>query len=170
MACTPDGIKLLTVGVDDKALVWDLVSRQPLMALGRALNACFSVAVSADGERIAPGTSDGLIRTWNVRTCQELVTSAKQAVEGALTSLGGGVLKGSRAWLFYRRMEAPRYRSRAQRSASGTRHLGGRTRRRRQGRRRRGLSRQWGRCLNEADDPAIFLPAYSPNRRGYAFC
>jgi len=71
----PDGKRLVTVGWDSAAKLWEVQTQRELRSFGRTLNSFHSLAVSPDGQRIVAGTwGDLLIKIWNPTTGQEVAT------------------------------------------------------------------------------------------------
>jgi WD40 repeat protein len=74
LAFTPDGKTLLSAGEDGKVYIWDV----PGLKLRRTLDGHGwigrSMALSADGKRVALGTAYNAIRLWDVETGKELFT------------------------------------------------------------------------------------------------
>jgi len=67
----PDGARLVSVGGDGLAQIWDPEARgQPLHTLAGRSGAGYSVAVRPDGHQIATGGEDGMVRTWDPATGQ----------------------------------------------------------------------------------------------------
>ncbi len=97
-AFMPDGKRLVTVSDDCTATLWELETQQKtpqkVQPFGRTLNAFFSVAVSPDGQRIAAGTADRLIKLWSPRTGQQVATlkGVNDWVEPSQHNLGDQIL------------------------------------------------------------------------------
>jgi WD40 repeat protein len=58
--------------VDATAKLWDIETRREVGSFTRTLNAFYSLAISPDGQRIAAGTADGLVKIWISSTGQEI--------------------------------------------------------------------------------------------------
>jgi WD40 repeat protein len=69
---SPDSGRLVTVGNQKMAKVWDAETGQPLLRLrGHRHQIMWSVAYSPDGRWIATGGSDNMAKLWDARTRQE---------------------------------------------------------------------------------------------------
>lgn len=65
-AFSPDGKRLLTVGDDNLARIWDVTPVGQPVRLGTLGNAIKTIAFSADRSRLAAGAEDGSAALWNV--------------------------------------------------------------------------------------------------------
>lgn len=65
VAFSPDGRFLVSVGDDNKVIVWDFVRRKPLATFDDHTDAVTTVAFSPNGEWIATGSEDSTIIIWD---------------------------------------------------------------------------------------------------------
>ena len=65
---------LASASWDGTAGLWDLAAGQRSATLRAHLLGVNTVAFSPDGQRLAGGTGDGLIKLWNVADHQEVLT------------------------------------------------------------------------------------------------
>jgi WD40 repeat protein len=72
VAFSPDQPLLITGGFDREAVIWDLMSRRPIISLQHP-DQVQSVAFSPDGALLATGSAS-LVRLWDARTHQPLRT------------------------------------------------------------------------------------------------
>jgi len=70
-AFMPNGNRLVTIS--DEGRLWDVESQPELVSPGQVWSGGLSVAVSPDGQRIAVGTADGLIKISSPTDGQQLV-------------------------------------------------------------------------------------------------
>jgi WD40 repeat protein len=86
VAFSPDGRRLVTAGQDGVVAAWDAATLEPVEAADGAGGPEFkgrtkrivpwtSVAISADGEWVAAGSSAGLVRVWEAATAEESFTA-----------------------------------------------------------------------------------------------
>ena len=54
--------------------IWDSVTGKELFALKGHTNGVASVAFSRDGQRLASGSGDGMVKLWDCATGKELFT------------------------------------------------------------------------------------------------
>jgi len=66
LACTPDGARLVSVGNDGAAMVYDLQARRRLAVSALHATGIAAVAISADGTRVLSAGHDGALRLWRV--------------------------------------------------------------------------------------------------------
>ena len=66
LACTPDGTRLVSVGNDGAAMVYDLQARRRVAASVLQASGIAAVAISADGTRVLSAGQDGALRLWQV--------------------------------------------------------------------------------------------------------
>ncbi len=64
VALTPEG-RAISGAADGTVRVWDMLSGRQLLVIDEAEQGAWAVAVSADGERIAAGCKDGVIREFS---------------------------------------------------------------------------------------------------------
>ena len=62
---SPDGALLATGGWDGMVILWDVLTREKIIAFGHT-DAIRSVSFSPDGTTLAAGGEDGTILLWNV--------------------------------------------------------------------------------------------------------
>jgi len=72
LALLPGGQTLISAGPDLR--FWDVPTRHETQILNPGAGGFFSIALSADGHRLAVGAGDGLITIWDVVSRQELAT------------------------------------------------------------------------------------------------
>jgi WD40 repeat protein len=71
VAFSPDGTRLAGAGAGKAVLVWDMRTRQQVLALSGHAGPVFAVAFSPDGTRLATASSDNTVRVWNAATGEE---------------------------------------------------------------------------------------------------
>jgi WD40 repeat protein/DNA-binding winged helix-turn-helix (wHTH) protein len=92
---SPDGRFLLTAGLDQEALIWDIVTGQVVSRFGGHAEGISWADYSPDGNRIVTASVDGAVRVWEVSTgrlINELrghTEPNKQAVNHAIFSPDG---------------------------------------------------------------------------------
>lgn len=74
VACSADGRRLASSGVDGTVRVWDAATGRPLFVFDQPTNRVSSVAFSSDGLRIAAGDWDGKVHIWDATSGQVLET------------------------------------------------------------------------------------------------
>ena len=78
VAFSPDGRRLATSTLNQKALVWDAATGQLLLTLSGHTGGVGAVAFSPDGLHLATASEDGTARVWNIGPDQELLTVAAE--------------------------------------------------------------------------------------------
>ncbi len=73
-AFSSDGARVLTAGMDGKAILWDAATGTPLSEFGGHSMGVSRVAFSPDNTRIVTASYDGTARVWDVATRQVLAT------------------------------------------------------------------------------------------------
>jgi WD40 repeat protein len=73
-AFSSDGTRVLTAGMDGKAILWDAASGTALSEFGGHSMGVSRVAFSPDNLRIVTASYDGTARVWNVATREVLTT------------------------------------------------------------------------------------------------
>ncbi len=66
LACTPDGTRMVSVGTDGTAMVYDLRARRRIAVAALHASGIVAVAISADGARVLSAGLDGALRLWRV--------------------------------------------------------------------------------------------------------
>lgn len=74
VAYNPDGCRILTGSLDNRAKVWDAQSGQCLLTLQGHSSRVSSFAYSPDGGRILTGSVDGTAKIWDAQKGQCLLT------------------------------------------------------------------------------------------------
>lgn len=89
-AFSPDGRHVLSGGLDNEIILWDIASGKRLRSLLGHLAAVESVSFSPKGDRIFSGSSDGTVRMWNLAGQQTVLLAAGESHEDwlALTPAG----------------------------------------------------------------------------------
>ena len=72
LAFTPDGSRLVSVGMDNEPEVWDTATGERLMLLEGHWYNVVSTAVSSDGRLIATTSPDGMMIIWDSQTGEQL--------------------------------------------------------------------------------------------------
>ena len=67
-AVSPDSKTFVSVGADDKAVVWDILSGTRQLTFEKHEDDITSVAFSPDGRQVLSGSLDGIALLWNVET------------------------------------------------------------------------------------------------------
>ena len=76
VAITPDGKRVLSVGADRTAILWDLKTGRPVHPPFVHPNSLRGVAITSDGRSAAIGCNDGLVHFWNLDDGTEAGTFA----------------------------------------------------------------------------------------------
>ncbi|MCB9265028.1 MAG: WD40 repeat domain-containing protein [Lewinellaceae bacterium] len=103
VAYNPDGCRILTGSLDNRAKVWDAQSGQCLLTLQGHSDWVRSVVYSPDGGRIVSGaggvgSDDGTVKVWDAQTGQCLLTlqgHSSWVMSVAYSPDGGRILTGS---------------------------------------------------------------------------
>ena len=74
MAFSPDGRRIVTVGCDNMAKVWNADTGQELLVLNGHTDSLLGVAFSPDGQRIVTGSEDRTVKVWEAGTGQGVFT------------------------------------------------------------------------------------------------
>jgi WD40 repeat protein len=74
LAFSPDGIWLVSDGVDRTVRVWDATTGRLLKTLEGHTRRVLAVTLSPDGTRLATASADGTVKIWDTRTDQVLTT------------------------------------------------------------------------------------------------
>ncbi|HEU5014221.1 MAG TPA: helix-turn-helix domain-containing protein, partial [Roseiflexaceae bacterium] len=98
IACTPDMRYLAAGTVNGEVWVWEVATRNVLMAVHEHTSAVVGLALSADGRRLASGSGDGTVRLWEVDSARTLalfehptlIHSVALAEDGQLLASAGG--------------------------------------------------------------------------------
>ena len=95
---SPDGSRVLTMGSDGTARVWDSRDGHTIVILGGHALGLVAAAWSPDGRRIATGDSDGKVRLWTSEGRLVVAVSRSAAVIRtiAFTKDGGVIAAGSK--------------------------------------------------------------------------
>lgn len=92
-AFSPDGRLLVSVGEDNKVIVWDFAKRMPLATFTDHSMTATSVAFSPDGKWFATGGEDGKVIVWNAaKLTQETVLNQTGKVIAVAISADGRLL------------------------------------------------------------------------------
>ena len=94
----PDGQTLISAGGTDLCF-WDVRTRRETNKLNPRSGMFSSVALSADGRRLAAGASDGRITIWDVASHQEVATlegHQESVMQLAFTSDGDHLVSASK--------------------------------------------------------------------------
>jgi len=104
VAALPDG--RMAIGGSRGFAVWDPTSGSPPLAPVRVPEGVFSMAVSANGDRMLVGTTKGALSIWNVQTGERVsalhghrlaIASVSITADGRI-GLSGGYDKAARLW------------------------------------------------------------------------
>ena len=95
---SPDGHRVLTVGSEAQAILWDAATGAELQRFEGHKGPVWSGAISPDGRLVATGGYDRSVRIWDVKTGRQLASlKARWAVldvefssDGALLAAGAG--------------------------------------------------------------------------------
>jgi hypothetical protein len=83
VAFSPDSRRLVTVGTQKSAKVWDVETGELLLRLaGHRREIGYGVAYSPDGRLIATGAYDGTAKVWDAHTGRELLTLLMDPEQG----------------------------------------------------------------------------------------
>ncbi len=73
VACSPDGTRLLTGGLDNTARVWDARTGAMLLTLTGHKGQVRAVAFSPDGKRVVTGSADNTACVWDADTGKQVL-------------------------------------------------------------------------------------------------
>ncbi len=82
VAFSPDGKCLVSGGLDNALIVWDVASGQPLKTLRGHAGQVRACRYSADGKLVLSGANDGTLRLWNIDEYEEARTVAPLVLTG----------------------------------------------------------------------------------------
>jgi len=74
VAFSPDGTRLVTVGHDNTAEIWDAMTGQELLTLDGHKDVVLALAYSPDGSRLATASYDTTTKVWDAKSGAELLT------------------------------------------------------------------------------------------------
>jgi WD40 repeat protein/serine/threonine protein kinase len=107
LACTPDGARMVSIGSDGVAMVYDLPARRRIAVGALSGTGIAAVAISADGARVLGAGRDGALRLWRVGEAEHgpllvghdgAATCVLFAGGGQDTAYSGGIDGTVRAW------------------------------------------------------------------------
>lgn len=88
IAFAPGTQALVTAGLDHSIRVWDFEKRQRVRALQGNLNEVWTIACSADGQKVVSGSKDGVINIWPINPPQPKEDFAGARLPMAFSSNG----------------------------------------------------------------------------------
>ena len=91
---TPDGRRAISASNDRTAALWDLANDLRLCVYRGAETEVCSVAISADGGRVAGGCLNGDVLVWAVHRPEPLVRFSHGASDAKVAWLGGSIISG----------------------------------------------------------------------------
>jgi WD40 repeat protein/serine/threonine protein kinase len=101
---SPDGTRVLTAGEDNRAILWNAVTGEPILQLQGHTAAVTSVCFSVDGKRAITGSRDATAKLWELKEesgktdAAELLTlkgHARDVTAVACSKDGQSILSGS---------------------------------------------------------------------------
>lgn len=98
LAFSKDGSRLLSPGLDAKAILWDVAGGKPIHALVGHRDNIYRAAFTTDGRRVVTASDDATLRLWNARDGQlitEMTGHAMQVFRLAISPRGDLIASAS---------------------------------------------------------------------------